>query len=237
MQYTGPNQPNMAAWTAWTNPWWRHQMETFSVLLAICVGNSLVTSEFPSQRPVTWSFGVFFDLRFNKRLSKQSWGWWFEIPSHPLWRHCNGSTNTFIRKQQNRHITRRYHLNKFHFLHNITCNTKTICWTNADLLWIGVCVVCKMVVISSQSQCVKLICCIFRYIFWMKLSFVDVSDDWQLESSWSGLTLNSLDPGRCDGHFESIISKYMLQNKFMDPQVKVNIGSGHGLVPLSIWCH
>ena len=48
--------------------WWRHQMETFSVLLAICAGNSPVTGEFPSQRPVTRSFDVFFDLRLNKRL-------------------------------------------------------------------------------------------------------------------------------------------------------------------------
>ena len=32
----------------------------------------------------------FFDLRLNKRLSKQWWGWWFETPSRPLWRHCNG---------------------------------------------------------------------------------------------------------------------------------------------------
>ena len=32
----------------------------------------------PAQRPVTWSFDVFFDLRPNKWLSKQSWGWWFE---------------------------------------------------------------------------------------------------------------------------------------------------------------
>ena len=31
----------------------------------------------------------FFDLRLNKRLSKQSWGWWFETPSRPLWRQCN----------------------------------------------------------------------------------------------------------------------------------------------------
>ena len=30
---------------------------------------------------------VFFDLRVNKRLRKQSWGWWFERPSRPLWRH------------------------------------------------------------------------------------------------------------------------------------------------------
>ena len=57
--------------------WWRHQMETFSALLAICAGNSPVPGEFPAQRPVTRSFDVLFDLRLNKRLSKQSWGWWF----------------------------------------------------------------------------------------------------------------------------------------------------------------
>ena len=45
----------------------------------------------PCKRPVTRSFDVFFDLRLNKRLSKQSWGWWFETPSRPLWRHCNVS--------------------------------------------------------------------------------------------------------------------------------------------------
>ena len=69
--------------------WWRHQMETFSALLAICAGNSPVPGEFSAQRPVTRSFDVFFDLRLNKRLSKQSWGWCFETPSRPLWRHCN----------------------------------------------------------------------------------------------------------------------------------------------------
>ena len=45
-------------------------METFSALLAICAGNSPVTGEFPSQRPVKQSFDAFFDLRLNKRLSK-----------------------------------------------------------------------------------------------------------------------------------------------------------------------
>ena len=60
-------------------------METFSTLLAICAGNSPVPGEFPTQRPVTWSFDVFFDVRLNKRLNKQSWGWWFEVPS----RHYN----------------------------------------------------------------------------------------------------------------------------------------------------
>ena len=69
--------------------WWRHQMETFSALLAICAGNSSVPGEFPAQRPVTRSFDVFFDLHPNKRLSKQWWGWWFETPSCPFWRYRN----------------------------------------------------------------------------------------------------------------------------------------------------
>ena len=71
--------------------WWRHQMETFSALLPVCAGNSPVPGEFPAQRPVTRSFHAFFDLRLNKPLSKQSWGWWFETLSRPLWRHCNVS--------------------------------------------------------------------------------------------------------------------------------------------------
>ena len=64
-------------------------METFSALLAICAENSPVPGEFPTQRPVTRSFDVYFDLRPNKRLSKQSLGWWFETLSPPLWRHRN----------------------------------------------------------------------------------------------------------------------------------------------------
>ena len=58
-------------------------METFSALLAICAGNLLVTSEFPAQKAVTRSFDAFFDLRLNKRLGKQMWGWWFKTPSRP----------------------------------------------------------------------------------------------------------------------------------------------------------
>ena len=74
------------------DPWWSHQMETFSALLAICAGNSPVPGEFPTQRPVTRSFDVFFDLRLNKRLSKQWRGWWFETQSCPLWRHRNANS-------------------------------------------------------------------------------------------------------------------------------------------------
>ena len=72
---------------------WKH----FSALLAICAGNSPVSGEFPARRPVTRSFDVLFDLRPNKRLSNQWWGWWFETLSHPFWRHCNEMwMNSFI---------------------------------------------------------------------------------------------------------------------------------------------
>ena len=73
--------------------WWRHQMETFSALLALCAGTSPVAGEFPAQRPMTRNFDVFFDLHPNERLSKQSWGRWFETPSSPLWRHSNDVFN------------------------------------------------------------------------------------------------------------------------------------------------
>ena len=45
--------------------------------------------EFPAQRPVMRSFDIYFDLRLNKRLRKQSWGCWFETPPRPLRRHSN----------------------------------------------------------------------------------------------------------------------------------------------------
>ena len=59
-------------------PWLHHQMETFSALLALCEGNASVTSGFPSQRPVTRNFNVFFGLRLHERMSKQSGRRWFE---------------------------------------------------------------------------------------------------------------------------------------------------------------
>ena len=94
----------LESYVSFVTPWWRHQMETFSALLAICAGNSPVPGEFPTQRPVTRSFDVFFDLRLNKQLSKQSWGWWLETLSRPLWRHrnamglCNDAINYHQKK-------------------------------------------------------------------------------------------------------------------------------------------
>ena len=71
--------------------WWRHQMETFSALLALCAGNSPVPVNSPHKGQWRGALMFFFYLRLNKRLSKQQWGWWFEMPSWSLWRHCNDS--------------------------------------------------------------------------------------------------------------------------------------------------
>ena len=62
-----------------------------SALLALCERNPPVTGGFPSQRPVTRSFAFFYDLRLNKRLSKQSERRWFKSPSRSLWCHCEAS--------------------------------------------------------------------------------------------------------------------------------------------------
>ena len=63
----------------------------FRVTGPLC-GEFTGPGEFPTQRPVTRSFDVFFDLRLNKRLSKQPLGWWCETPSWSLWRQCSDNT-------------------------------------------------------------------------------------------------------------------------------------------------
>ena len=47
----------------------RHQMETFSALLAICAGNSPDPVNSPHKGQ--WRIDVSFDLRLNNQLSKQ----------------------------------------------------------------------------------------------------------------------------------------------------------------------
>ena len=60
----------------------------FRVTGPLC-GEFTGPGESPTQRPVTRSSDVFFDLRLNKRLSKQPCSWWFETPSWSWWRQCN----------------------------------------------------------------------------------------------------------------------------------------------------
>ena len=100
-------------------PWWRHQMETISALLAICAGKSSVPGEFPAQRPVTRSFDVFFHLRLNERLTKQLWGWWFETPSCPSWCHCTstGLTRRSCSLYWLAQILKYLHMHKIHLVH------------------------------------------------------------------------------------------------------------------------
>ena len=74
--------------TNWERP--LHMMTSsngniFRVTGPLC-GEFTGPGEIPAQRPVTRSFDVFFDVRPNKRLSKQPWGWWFKTSSWSLWR-------------------------------------------------------------------------------------------------------------------------------------------------------
>ena len=60
----------------------------FRVTGPLC-GEFTGPGEFPTQRPVTRSFDVFFDRRLNKRSSKPPRGWWLETLSCSLWRQSN----------------------------------------------------------------------------------------------------------------------------------------------------
>ena len=87
-------------------PWWRHQMGTLSVLLAICAGNSPVTGEFPAQSPVTRSIDAFFDLRLNKRwVNNRETDDLRRHRAHydvtePMITHCNqGNYHTFLNRK------------------------------------------------------------------------------------------------------------------------------------------
>ena len=110
----------------------------FRVTGPLC-GEFTGSGEFPTQRPVTRSFDVFFDLRLNKRLSKQPWGWWFETPSRSLLRQCNISDSHW------RTLCRFCHapINVTHNLHShtvlsIRCGgTRMVPWVSAVLgfLW------------------------------------------------------------------------------------------------------
>ena len=127
-------------------------METFSTLLALCAGNSLVTGDFPAQRPVTQSFDVSFALRLNKWSSKQSWSWWFETSSCPLWRHRNEICySTWMRLKITRLIllphtpadnelkscstTGRCNVNTAGRIYAYFTNSKSICLTTKYCAW------------------------------------------------------------------------------------------------------
>ena len=84
----------------------------FRVTGPLC-GEFTGPGEFPTQRPVTRSFDVFFDLRLNKRLSKQPWGWWFETRSWSLWRHRNDKLKLEVHTLNFKYIANLHHLEFF----------------------------------------------------------------------------------------------------------------------------
>ena len=112
-------------------------METFSTLLVICAGNSPVIGEFPAQWPVTRSFDVFFDLRLNKQLSKQSWGWLFEMLSGPLWRRCNGLTE-FKKSSSDQFLCHQW-VGGYSHSNSSPCHISSIAVLDATSSYIGLC--------------------------------------------------------------------------------------------------
>ena len=69
--------------------WWRHQMKLFRRVTGLLCREFTDHWWFPSQRPVTRSFDVFFDLRLNQQFSKQWRRLWSETSLRLSWRHCN----------------------------------------------------------------------------------------------------------------------------------------------------
>ena len=101
--------------------WWSHQMETFSALLALCEGNPQVAGVFSSQRLMTWSFDVSFDVHLNKRLSKHSRRRWFDTSWHSLWRHCINLVNSVARIVSSKRTFEEDRQNCAQHLHGTIC--------------------------------------------------------------------------------------------------------------------
>ena len=124
-------------------------MDTFSALL--CAENSSVTGECPSQRPVTRSFDVFFDLHLNKRPRKQSWGCWLETPSRSLWRHCNRWIYWWTLSIPCKCATQRLSLTVVSDRYNLYISTRQKLWL--DLISYGS--VLPLAVVLCRSICVR----------------------------------------------------------------------------------
>ena len=73
--------------------WWRFHIETFPRYWPSVRGIRQSSVNSPHKDQWRGALIFFFDLRLNKRLCKQWWGWWFETQSRPFWRHCNEDTS------------------------------------------------------------------------------------------------------------------------------------------------
>ena len=92
--------------------WWRHQMETFSALLAICAGNSPISGEFPAQRPVTGNGWVnnreSGDLRRHRAHYDGIVMWRLENVFHfvqtSIYKQATVPFKLYIQKQKSHHL-------------------------------------------------------------------------------------------------------------------------------------
>ena len=73
----------------------RHQMETFSALPGHLCGEFTGHRWIPRTKASDTELWCSLICALNKRLSKQSWGWWFKSPFRPLWRHCNDLCHSY----------------------------------------------------------------------------------------------------------------------------------------------
>ena len=107
----------------------------FRVTGPLC-GEFTGPGEFPAQRPVTRNFDVYFDLRPNKRLSKQSLGWWFETLSPPLWRHRNELELNQSRAKSYAYMMTSWHANVFliEWVHEDESNKANVDRTSAGMI-------------------------------------------------------------------------------------------------------
>ena len=90
------------SWCLIIQSWWRHQMETFSALLAHLCGEFTGPRRIPHTKVSDTELWCSFYLCLNKRLNKQWWGWWFETLSRLLWRHRNGNLYSACSTQEQR---------------------------------------------------------------------------------------------------------------------------------------
>ena len=81
------SQPQWLRWIGYVSrvAWWRHQMETFSALLALCGGihRSYVVSPHKGQ----WRGALMFSLICTWTIGWKKIGQWSETPSRSLWRY------------------------------------------------------------------------------------------------------------------------------------------------------
>ena len=108
---------------------WRHDMETVSALLALCGEEYMMMSSngniFRVAGHLCGELWCFFDLRVNKRLSKQSWGWWFETLSRPWWRHYDAHCSP-MESSYKRPVMQSFH-------DFFVCGIWINCWTNSQI--------------------------------------------------------------------------------------------------------